>query len=104
MAPTSYEEIFPDILSDMKGYNYKVATLPYLPFVKKHSDSTYSGIEIRLAGFISQLYNFTFTLIEPPDGAWGKPDENGVWSGLVGHAAYGMSNWSMSGLAVDPTV
>ena len=43
-------------------------------------------------------------MINPPDGAWGSPDENGTWSGLIGHALYGMSNWSFSGLAVGPEV
>ena len=43
-------------------------------------------------------------MINPPDGAWGSPDENGTWSGLIGHAMYGMSNWSFSGLAVVPEV
>ncbi len=41
-------------------------------------------------------------MINPPDGAWGKPDANGTWSGLIGHALYGLSNWSMSGIATTP--
>ena len=45
-----------------------------------------------------------YQLISPPDGAWGKRDENGTWSGLVGHALYGKSNWSASGIGVTPEV
>ena len=43
-----------------------------------------------------------FHIVNPPDGAWGSPDENGTWSGLIGHSKYGISNWSMAGIAVGP--
>ena len=46
----------------------------------------------------------SYKIVNPPDGAWGSPDENGTWSGLIGHALYGKSNWSCSGIAVLPEV
>ena len=46
----------------------------------------------------------SYNIVNPPDGAWGSPDENGTWSGLIGHALYGKSNFSMSGIAVLPEV
>jgi hypothetical protein len=45
------------------------------------------------------MFIFSYHIVNPPDGAWGRPSENGTWSGLIGHALYGKSNWSMSGLA-----
>ena len=47
---------------------------------------------------------YSYNIVNPPDGAWGSPDENGTWSGLIGHAKYGKSNWSFSGIAVLPEV
>ena len=109
----------------MKGYNYTLATLQYFPFVWVR-DGEYGGIEVDLTKFLARRYNFKYSitcvyiyrignnlslnlparyhLINPPDGAWGRPDENGTWSGLIGHAMYGKSNWSFSGLAVLPEV
>ena len=50
------------------------------------------------------MFLYRFELVNPPDGAWGRPLEDGTWSGLIGHALYGKSNWSMSGIAVSPEV
>ena len=111
-------------MSDMKGYNYTIATLQYFPFVWKRNGE-YDGIEVDLTKFLARRFNFkyimtnffkflviylyltspiSYHLINPPDGAWGSPDESGTWSGLIGHALYGKSNWSISGLAVGPEV
>ena len=49
--------VFPDILGDMKGYTYTVATLPFFPFVWKPGDA-YLGIDIGLIKFLSKKYNF----------------------------------------------
>ena len=120
----SASAVYPDILSDMKGYTYTIATLPFFPFVWKPGEN-YLGIDIDMIKHLSRKYNFRqvhgstkvvlhsksfspslnrYKLINPPDGAWGKPDENGTWSGLVGHALYGKSNWSASGIGVTPEV
>ena len=116
-------DVYPDMLSDMKGYNYTVAALSYFPFIWKKGEE-YSGLEIDMCNFLALRNKFTYTLrgflpyttitipillcsyhiINPPDGAWGSPDENGTWSGLIGHALYGKSNWSFSGIAVLPAV
>ncbi len=104
------KNMLPDFLSDMKGYEFTVATLHYDPFIRIHKDSDgnvlyYTGIEIDLINYLGRRSNFTYRLINPPDGAWGVPDpETGIWSGLIGHALYGKSNWSMSGIAVNPWV
>ena len=28
--------------------------------------------------------NFTYTIVQPPDKAWGSPYGNGSWNGMVG--------------------
>ncbi len=106
----SKKQVLPDVLTDMQGYEFIVATLHYAPFIRMHKDAdgnilSYSGIEVALLKYLARRSNFTYRLINPPDGAWGRPDdETGIWSGLMGHAYYGLSNWSMSGIAVNPPV
>ncbi|TRY68968.1 hypothetical protein TCAL_07479, partial [Tigriopus californicus] len=92
---------YPDLLKNMKGYQYTLATLEYSPFIIKRPDGTYSGLEFLLTEYLARKYNFRMKVVNPPDGAWGKL-ENETWSGLIGHALYGLSNWSMSGIAVNP--
>ena len=119
----SASAVYPNILSDMKEYTYTIATLPFFPFVWKTGEN-YLGIDIDMIKYLSNRYNFRqayelirflltknadrylsrYKLINPQDGAWGKPDENGTWSGLVGHALYGKANWSASGIGVTPEV
>ncbi|XP_042241496.1 probable glutamate receptor [Homarus americanus] len=33
---------------------------------------------------LGDALNFNYTLVRPPDGAWGAPDSNGVWNGMIG--------------------
>ena len=33
---------------------------------------------------VQESLNFTTTILRPPDGAWGKPADNGDWNGMVG--------------------
>ena len=30
------------------------------------------------------IYLFSYTLVEPPDGQYGAPEDNGTWNGMVG--------------------
>ena len=55
----SYPMVYPDVLADMQGYKYTVATLPYAPFIRKHEDGTYSGMEVNMLKFLALKYNFT---------------------------------------------
>ena len=41
---------------------------------------------------------FSYTLVEPPDGKYGAPEDNGTWNGMVGMLMRGVS------LAVDMSV
>nr|XP_053642887.1 probable glutamate receptor [Cherax quadricarinatus] len=37
-----------------------------------------------LLNALAYAINFNYTLVRPPDGAWGAPDSNGVWNGMIG--------------------
>ena len=51
------QQIYPDVCSDMKGYNFTVATLQYFPYVWV-SNGSYEGIEIDLVRFLANRNNF----------------------------------------------
>ena len=53
----SAKAVYPDILSDMKGYMYTIATLPFFPFVWKPGED-YLGIDIDMIQFLSIKFNF----------------------------------------------
>ena len=53
----SASAVYPDILSDMKGYTYTIATLPFFPFVWKPGEN-YLGIDIDMIKHLSRKYNF----------------------------------------------
>ena len=50
-------DVYPDVLSNMKGYNYTIATLQYFPFVWKRNGE-YDGIEVKLTKFLARRFKF----------------------------------------------
>ena len=48
-------------MSNMKGYNYTLATLQYFPFVWVR-DGEYDGIEVDLTKFLARRYNFKYSI------------------------------------------
>ena len=46
------------------------------------------------------LLNFQYRIIEPPDGQWVSKDQNGTWTGLIVHAMYGHTNFSMGKISI----
>ena len=93
-------DMFRHRLADMKGYKYNVGALPYAPFLMKNKEGNFSGSEIMQVDALATLFNFTYDIIEPPDGEWGRMTPDGLWTGLIGHALYGHTNWSMGLIAV----
>ena len=50
-------------MSDMKGYNYTIATLQYFPFVWKRNGE-YDGIEVDLTKFLARRFNFKYSMTD----------------------------------------
>ena len=93
-------KLFKSKFTNMKGYTFRVAALPYAPYLIKNQENIFSGYEILQLGALGDFLNFTYQTIEPPDGQWGKAGENGTWTGLIGHSLYGQTNWSMGMLSL----
>ncbi|KAL4219833.1 hypothetical protein ACF0H5_020245 [Mactra antiquata] len=82
-------DIFPNINYGYNMREFLVSTLPYPPFVIKNIDNgtaLYEGFCIDLLKELSRILNFTYFIMEPPDGYWGDYDseDNFTFNGLVG--------------------
>ncbi|XP_071081479.1 glutamate receptor ionotropic, kainate glr-3-like [Haliotis cracherodii] len=83
---SSKSQIFPNYNQGFNGRPFIVATNVWYPFVMKQGNnqtSTYEGFCIDLLFEMAGALNFTYKLIEPPDGEWGT-NTNGQYSGLIG--------------------
>ncbi|XP_063840377.1 glutamate receptor ionotropic, kainate glr-3-like [Scylla paramamosain] len=45
---------------------------------------TIRGPMANLLHALAQALNFSYTLVRPPDGAWGIPTNDGDWNGMIG--------------------
>ncbi|XP_069104062.1 glutamate receptor ionotropic, delta-1-like isoform X1 [Argopecten irradians] len=75
---------FPNVNYGWNGRNMLVATLQWDPFVMKNGNNSYEGLCFDIFNEIATRFNFTYDVIEPPDGDWGLELDNGSWSGVVG--------------------
>ncbi|KAK3583442.1 hypothetical protein CHS0354_025574 [Potamilus streckersoni] len=85
---TIYSDIFPNTKYKFNKRKFVVSTLQYGPFVIKATDPngtvSYGGMCIDLLEQLSYTLNFTYNLVEPPDGVFGSVSPDGRWNGLVG--------------------
>ena len=58
MSALSADDVFPDLLSDMKGYNFTVAALSWFPFVWKRN-GRHEGTEMQMLEYLASQLNFT---------------------------------------------
>ncbi|XP_071524147.1 glutamate receptor ionotropic, delta-2-like [Panulirus ornatus] len=45
---------------------------------------SFTGPMLKVLGLLADSINFTYTLVRPPDGAWGAKQADGSWTGMVG--------------------
>ncbi|KAL5020559.1 hypothetical protein ScPMuIL_003451 [Solemya velum] len=79
-------ELFPNSIYGLNRRKVIVTTRPDLPFVMKtveNNKTWYSGLLMDVLEELATLNNFTYELVEAPDGEWGQ-EVNGKWTGLVG--------------------
>ncbi|XP_042232014.1 uncharacterized protein LOC121872941 [Homarus americanus] len=55
------------------------------------------GVELRLLQYAAQALNFSYRLVVPADGEWGRP-LNGTWTGKVGEIVRGRADIAVGGL------
>ncbi|KAF2349443.1 Ionotropic glutamate receptor L-glutamate and glycine-binding domain [Trinorchestia longiramus] len=65
-----------------------ITAAPWVPHVTilEHEDGSRSleGPAAKTIDSIADALNFTYTVIQPPDGAWGLAQQDGSWTGMVG--------------------
>ncbi|GFS84357.1 glutamate receptor ionotropic, delta-1 [Nephila pilipes] len=64
----------------------------------KDNDTKPKGIHGRFLEELSQVLQFKYDLISPPDMQWGRRLENGFWTGLVGIVSRGEADLAVSGV------
>ena len=76
---------------DLEGINLKITTLKEPPYITKLIPIIGGGDEYEFEGLIADFFhnlqntlNFTCTITQPPDGAWGSLQSGGSWNGMVG--------------------
>ncbi|XP_050697659.1 ionotropic receptor 21a-like [Eriocheir sinensis] len=85
--------IYQDRLTDLKGARLKAVTFEWAPSVFYYRDSAGSvvfryGTDIGVLDTIARVMNFSVEYEEPPLGEWwGREEENGNWSGMMGRLA-----------------
>ena len=60
--------------------------MPYIGLTKSNEGAIHldNGMFVDVFKELSRLLNFSYTVIEPPDGQWGAMKPDGKWSGMVG--------------------
>ncbi|XP_064101780.1 ionotropic receptor 21a-like [Macrobrachium nipponense] len=92
-AFTTEVRLYPDKLSDLKGVMLKCVTFEWKPsvFYYRSKNGTVLfryGIDIGVVQTLSNVLNFTVQFEEPPaEEYWGREEQNGSWSGMMGKLA-----------------
>ena len=86
-CPSASGSVAQDIPS--QGVNFKVTSLHYMPYIglskeKNGEIKLANGMFVDIFKELAMVMNFTYTVIEPPDGEWGVLRDDGTWSGMVG--------------------
>ncbi|XP_046631468.1 glutamate receptor 1-like isoform X2 [Daphnia pulicaria] len=74
--------------SNLNGLHLRIASLdvrPYMSIEKNQSTYRADGIVYQIIVWLSIRYNFTFSLVLPPDGTFGAL-VNHTWNGMIGMA------------------
>ena len=79
--------IFPNKFNGFNNKTFHVTTLAYSFFEKKikQADGSikWSGLTFDILDEIARDLNFSYVVIEPPDGQWGIEEYDGNWTGMI---------------------
>ncbi|XP_071523502.1 glutamate receptor ionotropic, delta-1-like [Panulirus ornatus] len=98
VPPHTHSLLFPQRGTDLMGRRLRVAMLPYFPLSDHKKSLREEGeeeegsvlltprdsLDVRIINTMAAHLNFTYELVEPPDGQWGVVDDHGNWTGVVG--------------------
>ncbi|KAL5004981.1 hypothetical protein ScPMuIL_018437 [Solemya velum] len=101
---TTENDMFPNSLYGFNQRQLTICTNMWDPFViKKTVDGLpkYEGMVMDMLEVFASKLNFTYTLIEPADGEWGRLI-NGSWTGMVGQLAEEEVDMAFAPISVQP--
>ncbi|XP_045138913.1 uncharacterized protein LOC123520582 [Portunus trituberculatus] len=86
--------------SGLLGMTFTVSYTPSVPNifpVTEGDEQRLEGVELRLLQYAASALNFSYRLIMPEDGEWGRP-VNGSWTGKVGQVLKKRADLAVGGL------
>ncbi|XP_063874888.1 glutamate receptor ionotropic, kainate 5-like [Scylla paramamosain] len=86
--------------SGLLGMTFTVSYTPSVPNifpVTEGDEQRLEGVELRLLQYAASALNFSYRLIMPEDGEWGRP-VNGSWTGKVGQVLKKHADLAVGGL------
>ncbi|XP_076458166.1 glutamate receptor ionotropic, kainate 5-like [Babylonia areolata] len=97
--------IFPDFSRNFKRKKLRLGIWESLPFTRRLSNNgtvKYGGFCMVLLEEMARVLNFTYELVEPSDGQYGSPEENGTWNGMVGMLVRGEIDMAVGPFSITP--
>ncbi|XP_063446900.1 glutamate receptor ionotropic, delta-1-like [Mytilus trossulus] len=79
--------LFGNEFTNFGGKVLTVATLQVEPFIyieNNNNVTTYTGFCFDILNEMAKRFNFSYKVVQPPDGQYGGPKEDGTWTGMVG--------------------
>ena len=86
--------------SGLLGMTFTVSYTPSVPNifpVTEGNEQHLEGVELRLLQYAASALNFSYRLVMPEDGEWGRP-VNGTWTGKVGQVLKKNADLAVGGL------
>ena len=79
--------IFPNKFNGFNNKTFRVTSLAYSFFQKKIKQANgsvkWSGLTFEILDELARDLNFSYVVIEPPDGQWGIEKYDGNWTGMI---------------------
>ncbi|XP_064595274.1 glutamate receptor-like [Liolophura sinensis] len=75
---------------------------PFSVRVIEDGRTFYAGFCVNILDELAERMGFNYTIVEPPDGQYGAPDENGTWNGMVGMVYRGEAEIAIGPFIITP--
>ncbi|XP_063399028.1 glutamate receptor ionotropic, kainate glr-3-like [Mytilus trossulus] len=97
-----YGELFPNTKNGFNGRMLRVTTLEWGAMTIIQEDGNFTGLCFDILNEMARRLNFTYSVIIPPDGAFGAELPNGTWTGMVGMIQSEQADLVVSSLTINP--
>ncbi|VDI36281.1 Hypothetical predicted protein [Mytilus galloprovincialis] len=96
-----YGQLFPNAKNGFNGRMLRVTTLEWGAMTIIQEDGNFTGLCFDILNEIARRLNFTYSVIIPPDGAFGAELPNGTWTGMVGMIQSEQADLVVSSLTIN---